>query len=270
MNSRFTLFAAGSMALLGLTLVSCEKDDVKVTVQPTTAPTLAASTTSVVLRQATESQNAITFTWAPSTSFTWTNAEHPYNPALTYSFEVDRKGNNFASPVGFTAGAGPNTTLTVKQLATNLVGLGLTANTPTDLEVRLRASLGNQPSYSPVLPLSVSTYTFCPQPAKAWAVVGPAGPGWPGGGTSTTAKIDFVMQYDCDAKTFTYTGPLTADEFKFRYGYHWNTNLGGSGPTAPLSSGGANLKITTGGTYTVTLYNAADSTSLGSAYYTIK
>ena len=263
MSSWFTKTTLGAVALSAVAFSSCKKDDVQATLTPTSAPTLTSSATAVVLSQANAAQPAVTFTWAPIAGFNWTNVEHPYNPTVSYSLQVDKVGNNFASATTIDAGAGPNTILNVADLDAALLAGGIKPGTATPLEVRLRSSYAaNVPLYTNAVPLTVTTYAFCAQPAKAWGVIGPAGPGWGG--------PDFKMTYDCDAKTYSYTGPLQADEFKFRFGKNWNTNLGGSGPTVPLKTGGDNLKIAAGGTYTVTLYSASDTTKLGAAYYTIK
>ena len=265
MQSWLTKTAVGAVALSALAFSSCKKDEVQATLMPTSTPMLAASTSSVVLAQTNAAQTAVTFTWTPIAGFNWTNVEHPYNPAVAYMLQFDKKGNNFASAATIDAGAGPNTVVNVADLDAALLAAGLAPGMATAMEVRLRSVYAaNSPLYTAALPLTATTYAFCAQPAKAWGVVGPAGPGWPGG------PIDFTMTYDCNAKTYAYTGALKADDFKFRFGKNWNNNLGGTGPTVPLKGGGDNLKITTAGTYTVTLFNAADTTNLAKAYYTIK
>lgn len=264
MNSRLTTLAGSALALTVL-LGSCKKDEVQATLTPNSTPTLSASASTLVLAQANANSTAITYTWSPISGFAWSGTDHTYTPAVTYTLQVDKQGNNFATPVNIDAGAGPNTTVKVADLDAALLSLGLAGGKAGAVEVRLRSLYANNnPLYTAAVPLTATPYVFCAQPAKAWGVVGPAGPGWPGG------KIDFVMTYDCDAKTYTYTGPLTADVFKFRFAYHWATNLGGSGANTPLVAGGDNLKITAGGNYTVTLYNASDTTKLSTAYYTIK
>lgn len=265
MQNWLTTSILGISALSMVTLSSCNKDDVRVTLAPATTPTLTTSTSTVVLNQATAANTAVIFNWTPITAFNWTNADHPYNPTVTYTLQLAKRGTNFAAPVNISAGAGPNTSVTMVDLNTAFQSLGFAPGTAATVDVRLQSVFAsNSPYYTATVPLTATPYLFCAQPARAWGVVGPAGPGWPGG------NIDFVMQYDCNAKTYTYTGPLTADQFKFRFGYHWSTNLGGTGPTTPLSAGGANLAVAAGGNYTLTLYNASDTTNLSSAYYTIK
>lgn len=260
-----TKSALAAMTLSAVILVACNKDEVQTTLTPSNAPTLKASTSSVALTQANAANTAVTFTWTPISSFTWTNAANTYTPSVSYQFQIDKKGNNFAAPATIDATSSSPTSINVSDLDAALLGLGNPAGKAADYEVRLLANYAsNAPVYSATVPLSATTYNVCVQPTKVWGLVGPAGPGWPGG------KIDYVMRYDCDTKTYVYTGPLTADQFKFRFAYHWATNLGGTGPTTPLAANGGNLAISAAGNYTVTLYNATDTTSLATSYYTIK
>lgn len=254
--------SVGLCTVAALALTGCKKDDMQATLTPSNSPTLTASTNTVVLQQANSTQTAVTFNWTPIASFAWSGVDNPYTPAVAYQFQIDKQGNNFAAPVTISAGAGPATAVSVGDLNAALVNLGITPNTATPLEVRLNANYAsNAQLNSPVVALTATAFAFCAQPQKAWSIIGPAGPGW---------SNDYTMTYDCDAKTFNYTGPLTADQFKFRFGKHWTTNLGGAGPTVPLAKDGNNLVIASSGTYTVTLYNATDSTKLATAYYTVK
>lgn len=258
--------AAGTLAFAAVSLSSCKKDEVRTILTPSNSPTLTASATTVSLTQVNAASTAATFTWTPVKSLSISD-NTTVVPAITYYLQFDKKGRNFATPVSLPAGnASPTgastTTVTVSDLNTALTTLGLTPGTATDVEVRLNASYAsNSSNFSNVVPLSATTYAYCAQPAKSWSIIGPAGPGW---------SDDYTMTYDCGTKTYTYVGSLTADDFKFRFGKHWATNLGGTGASTPLATGGANLSITPAGKYTVTLYNAADTTSLSKAYYTIK
>ncbi len=258
---------AGTLAFAAVSLSSCKKDEVRTILIPSNSPTLTASATTITLTQANAASTAVTFTWTPVKSLSISDNTTTL-PAITYYLQFDKKGRNFATPVSIpagsasTTGASTTTPVTVSDLNTALINLGLTPGTATDIEVRLNASYAsNSSNFSNAVPLAANTYAYCAQPAKAWSIIGPAGPGW---------SDDYTMTYDCSAKTYTYVGSLTADEFKFRFGKHWATNLGGTGPSTPLANGGANLLVAPAGKYTVTLYNAADTTSLGKAYYTIK
>ncbi len=68
----------------------------------------------------------------------------------------------------------------------------------------------------------------------------------------TSWSTDADMELSDDYQTWTYSGPLTAGEFKFRMNYAWDINLGGT--TDNLVQDGANLSIDEDGEYTVVLY----------------
>jgi len=78
---------------------------------------------------------------------------------------------------------------------------------------------------------------------QQWSVIGDATPGkW---------DADTDMKYINDGKGgWKITLNLTVGEFKFRMNHDWAVNLGGG---ATLTTGGANIKVTTAGNYTITL-----------------
>jgi hypothetical protein len=161
MKAWITQLASGILALTAVTLTSCKKDEVRATVVPTNSATLSASTASVVLQSVNGAQNAVTYTWTPIT-FNWTNTDATkYSPAVTYSLQFDKKGNNFASPVAVDAGGGPTKTLTVASLNGTLISLGLTPEAVANVEVRLKASYANNitPLYSPTVALTATPYS---------------------------------------------------------------------------------------------------------------
>lgn len=240
---------------------ACEKDETQATLTPSNSPTLTTATTSVVLNQANETRTAITYTWTPVASFKWDNVDHPYNPAVTYSLQIDKQGNSFATPVSLAAGNGPTTALRVDSLNSALNSLGLNPGTATPVEVRLRASYAaNSPIYSPVLPLTATAYRVClPPNADRWSIIGPAGVDW---------NTDVQLRYDCDTRTYKLTRALNVGEFKFRKNNDWVVNYGSTTPrnasgTAPLdTNNNNNIVITTAGVYTITLNITAQTYTL--------
>ncbi len=248
MKPWITQIVAGALALVSLSLSSCKKDEMRTTLA-TTTPTLTASTTKVVLLQANSAQPAIAFTWTP-TVFTWANADHPYNPSVTYAFEMAKKGTSFASPTTFSAGSTSPTTLTVGALNDMLITMGLTPGTAYDLEIRLGAKYASNEStlYSPTVALNATPYLFvCNAPAgsAAWSIIGPAGVDW---------NTDIPLKYNCNTNTFDITRTLNAGDFKFRANNDWGLNYGSSSSTGgTLVGGGNNITVATTGTYTIKL-----------------
>ena len=102
-----------------------------------------------------------------------------------------------------------------------------------------------------VLDVNKNTISLTP---TLWSVVGDGSPGgWP---NSTGPQSDTDMKFDEANQVWSVTTPLTVGNIKFRLNHDWGYNLGG---TNPLTNNGANIAITTAGTYKITL-NAITST----------
>ena len=251
MKNWLTRFA--TVVLATAVFTSCEKDEDKVTVAPSANLTLTASGNSAVLTQDKAAQTALTFNWN-ATSFALGGAANDKAPAVRYELQVARTSDGFGYPAPIDAGTGISKNVTVEQLNAAIIRLGLAPDMPATVFVRVAAVIGTdaQTFVSAPLTLKATPYKFCPQPAaaSAWTIIGPAGNGW---------SDDLMMRYDCDTKTFTYSGLLKAGEFKFRYagktaGLEWKANLGGaSSAGGELTQNGSNLKIETAGNYTMVL-----------------
>ncbi len=247
--------ALGVSAALMVLTTSCKKDEVKVNADFGATPTLTASTTApIVLLQDNEDAPALSFSWKPYTIALSDGSKAV--SSVTYTLQIAKSGTNFAPNKEISAGGNTASSLTIKtkDLNTALQSLKLPNGTPSQVDVRLRTSVvGNlDPVYSPVTTLTVTPYEYkapavCVQPAaaQAWTLIGPAGKDW---------STDIAMTYDCATSTFTYTGPLNAGEFKFRFGGAWTANLGGDSSTGgALVQEGHNLAVATAGTYTIVL-----------------
>jgi hypothetical protein len=162
MKTWITQTAASILAVAAISLTACKKDEVQATLTPsTTSPSLTASTSSIVLQSVNGAQTAVTYTWTPVT-FNWSGTDaSTYSPAVTYSLQFDKKGNNFATPVSVDAGAGPTKTITQAALNSALISLKLTPEVAANLEVRLKAAYANNiaPLYSPTVALTATPYS---------------------------------------------------------------------------------------------------------------
>ncbi len=260
--------ALGFCAAFVLLVSSCKKDEVKTVIQPSAAPTLTTSANNVVLAQPNATNSAVTYTWTPVT--------FGYQAIVTYTLQFDKKGGDFSAPVSFDAGSALTKTLSVSDLNSvyQTKGLVSTSAAPvaTQADVRVVASVG---AAAPSVASATSTFTatpyaFCEQPAtsQAWTIIGPAGKDW---------DTDIKLTYDCVAKTYSYTGPLNAAAFKFRYGGQWkdDLDLGGAwssmGGTLAQKSG--DIVVPVAKTYTITLNPGTVNTSaktITGASYTVK
>jgi hypothetical protein len=162
MKTWITRKAAGVLALAVISLSACKKDEVQAILTPSsTAPSLTASTSSIVLQSANGTQSAVTYTWTPVT-LAWSGIEgSTYTPAVTQSLQIDKKGNNFANPAVIDAGAGPTKAITHAALNTTLSNLGISPDVAADVEVRLKVTYANNvaPYYSPPVALKATPYS---------------------------------------------------------------------------------------------------------------
>ena len=78
-----------------------------------------------------------------------------------------------------------------------------------------------------------------------WGVIGSA--------TSDDWNSDQDMTYDPQAKVWTATLDLTAEEIKFRANDAWNIEYGDTGADGQLDAGGQNISVEEAGNYTITL-----------------
>jgi len=262
----------GGCAVLLAAMTSCNKDEVRAVTQPGAAPVLTASVASstatpITLLQTQKDNKAITYTWTPTT--------FGYQAIIGYALQFDKKGGDFSSPITFGAGSALTQTLTVADLNSVYQAKGLvsatTTPTPTPVDVRVVASVADGVMVaSAVSAVTATPYAFCEQPAasKAWTIIGPAGKDW---------NTDIPLQYDCATKTYTYTGPLKADAFKFRYGGQWkdDLNLGGNWSSTGgtlIQNSSDNLNVPAAGNYTIVLTPGSidASNKITGASFTVK
>ena len=243
MTTLFTRLSAGALLLASLSLASCEKDEVKTVASPGAAPTLSGSANNLTLLKTSGTDDAVTYTWTP--------VSYGYQGVVSYTLQFDKQGGDFSNPVSFTTGSATTKTLSVAELNSIYLADNLVSDpaAPVALAVRVISSLGPKSTQaaSAVSSITATPYSACDQPdaKSAWAIIGPAGTSW---------DADLAMKYDCVSKAYTYTGPMNADDFKFRYGGAWDANLGGDSSTGgALKQNGANLHIAKAGTYTIVL-----------------
>lgn len=252
-------------------LVSCKKDEVKVTATPSGNISLTSSGNSAVLLQANENQNAFTFTWNP---ISLAISDGSKAPEVSYQLQVAKTANGFGQAGVIDAGTSTNKAVTVKAFNEALVALGLPTRASAQVFVRVAAVAGSDARsfVSDAVPLTVTPYAVClPPNADTWGLVGPAGDGWPG-----ATATDRMLTWDCDAKAYILRTALNVGDFKFRKNTDWAVNLGAltkpltPGPAAtPLKPGGEDMTITTAGTYTIKLTVVGSGTAVTAATLTV-
>lgn len=175
---KFMLFSSAIVTML----MSCSKDENKVYYEGGTAPVLTASSTApLVLTLPNKANTAI--------SFSWTNPNYMFNTGVssqdvTYTLQFDTTGSNFTNPkIGQRSiSKDLSTSLTVGDLNTTLLGMGLAEDMPHNIEIRIKATLINSsvPLYSNVIKVVVTPYldVVYPVPTNLY-ITGSATPaGW--------------------------------------------------------------------------------------------
>jgi hypothetical protein len=109
-------------------------------------------------------------------------------------------------------------------------------------------------NYTIVANFNTHTYTLT-KIVNAWGVIGDA--------TPTAWDNDTLMDYNPTTKMYSIIMKMKVGAFKFRLDHGWASNYGDDGNNLTLDYNGANIAITTAGTYYIT----ADFTGLK---YTIK
>lgn len=229
----FSILALSGLALLMLS--SCKKDETRVTSSLGNTGTLAVSSTSPALSLATGANVATTFSW-PATPVSGVAS------TVTYTIQIDKKGNNFKSPREIAASS-LNTPVTVVALNMALLNLNLPVDVPAQVEVRVKSVIAANvaPTYSSVVTLTVTPYSLV-----SYLYLPGSYQGWNPAGTDalTISSPTSNGIYD-GTVTFTGTGSY---EFKFTPARNWDLDYGGK--DGVLAKGGANL-VVTAGTYKI-------------------
>ncbi|SHE30925.1 SusE domain-containing protein [Dysgonomonas macrotermitis] len=157
-----------------------------------------------------------TVTWT-ETMFHLDGSANPVPAApVSYTLQIDKAGNNFASPQVLSATSSLSTNIYVADLNSLLIdGLGLTPNVSSDVELRLIANYGQNLAGESIsantIPLAITPYAPTGD-LKPVYLIGDMN-GW------DNRNTDFIMfRNDSDPKNriYTYTGRIQAGcYFKF-------------------------------------------------------
>ncbi|MEI8058550.1 MAG: SusE domain-containing protein, partial [Ferruginibacter sp.] len=210
-----------------------------------TAPVLTASVaTPMVLIIANAANQGLKFNWTnPNYQF----ASGPSSQDVTYTVQFDTTGSNFSNPkMGeLSVPKELTTSLTVKELNTLLLGMGLMENMLHNVEIRLKANITNSnvPLYSNVLKIAITPYldVVYPVPAKLY-ITGSASPAsWMGSGDPENVAQRFTK---VSSSRFEITVTLSANNsmlFVPVYG-DWGNKYGFTGSNNSNNVTGDNFK----------------------------
>lgn len=187
------------VATLAVSLMSCEKDENRITLESWTAPVLKASSTApIVLNQANESDFAI--------KFEWTNPNYRFTTGIssqdvTYFLEADTTGANFTSKTmqQISISKDLEISFNVKDFNAIFAKMDLLENVPHDVEFRIKSTInGAVPVYSNVVKMRVTPYldvaVVLPHTGELF-ITGSATPAsWMGGGDPDNTAQKFTKK----------------------------------------------------------------------------
>ncbi len=171
---------------------------------------------------------------------------------VEYFLEAATAGTNFAMPIEIGSVTNQNSiSLTNAQLNAAAIQSGIPVDTTGDLDIRVRSVITDSATGSilerigDTITISVTTYLTVLDLSTNWGIVG-AVTGWGGSPDLpfwTTAVDGVLVAYVT----------LPTGEIKFRENMDWANNYGDNGADGTLDGGGANINISTAGSYKVTM-----------------
>jgi starch-binding outer membrane protein SusE/F len=150
--SRFLTFI---LVVLMIFIASCQKEEVN-DIKLAGDLTLSANATEIILSQKFDKNQAITFNWTTGTN-------NGTGASISYVLQIDKVGNNFASPHVFDIGKAVYAkSFSVADLNKSLLEeFGFAADVSSSFEARVIASVGTTPATeqtSPVIKINVTPY----------------------------------------------------------------------------------------------------------------
>lgn len=145
------IFRILAIAIISFLLVSCEKDEDQAILGDGTSPTLAGDATTLVLLKDNEANKAIKFDWA--------NPVFQTEVALSNALEFAKTGTNFqgAKSTDITA-KNLSVTYNVADFNKLMLDAGFIPGVATQIDVRMKSSVGTTTLYSNVVKITVTPY----------------------------------------------------------------------------------------------------------------
>jgi hypothetical protein len=212
-----------ALFLFSIVWFSCEDDGPKATlkedIEPNALEALSATDYVLTMDQAEEVFQ----------EFKWTAPDFGFPAAATYTVEVDRAGNNFATAEELAVTEDLSATLTVGDMNDAMLALGLDPYEKTAVEVRVKTEIS--PNVDPV-PSNIQAFTITPYVSEpSYATIYMVGSATEFDWSETKATPMF--RSETNAFMFTFTGYLEQGDLKF-LGYlgkwvpMWGTNEAGT------------------------------------------
>lgn len=220
-----------------MSTIACDSDDDKTILTPSKAAVLKtpAEGTVFAFDIADATKVATTIDWEPAL---YEGSEVVVN----YQIEIAKSGTDFKDFAILSVTTDDSKVITVGELNAAALNSGLVPFDAQDADIRVKSYIGTGGivQYSNVIKITITPYSSYDN----WGIIGSATPnGWD--------DPDTNLMYDVATKKYSYTGPLTVGEYKFRLNDGWDTNFGDDGNNLTLEAGGGNIPVTVAGDYTI-------------------
>jgi len=189
----------------GLLFMACKKIGIVIPGAVNAPLAIHASDSVLVLNQANQNNTAITFTWTTGTN-------NGTNSAISYTFQIDKKGNNFSKPISVDLGKQVySLNYTVGQLNDSVLNhWNIAPATTADLEMRIIANVSGSslpPQISNIKEIAVTPYQ--PVSTTLYIIGGATLTGW------DNNKAEALTTDPANPGGFIYQGTLLPGSFKF-------------------------------------------------------
>ncbi|MXV50982.1 SusF/SusE family outer membrane protein [Pedobacter sp. HMF7647] len=231
---KLSIIKSIALALISVSLWSCEKDETQVVADVSPAGQLTASATTLNLTQANQAKPAVTLAF-PAATVTG------YTVPVTSTIQFDVKGNNFSNPKEYVV-ATTTFSPTTADFNNMLLALGIKVGEPAQIDVRLKSGAAiNAMTFSNVVTLSATPYL-----ASAWIYAPGAYQGW---NPSTADSLVSTSSNGIYQGVINF--PAGSLDFKITPEKKWDVAYGDAG-AGSLSTSGGNLNVGTAGLKLVT------------------
>ncbi len=228
-KARTFLYGSWIVLLSGILFLSCKKTGIVIPSAVNAPLAISASDSNLVLSQVNQNATAITFNWTTGTN-------NGTNSAISYTFQVDKKGNSFANAISIDLGKQAYTlTYTTGQLNDSVLKhWGTAPGTAINLEARIIATVSGSSLPAQISNIKGITVTPYEPVSSTLYIIGGATPtGW------DNNKSVALTTNPQTPGGFIYQGTLLPGNFKFI------TKLGSFLPSYNMGSGNTKLVFRT-------------------------
>lgn len=176
---------------------------------------------------------------------------------VEYIIEAATPGTDFADPIEVAKVMNQNSiAITNAKLNTIAIASGIAVDTAGDLELRIKSQIKDENTdevlerINAAITINVTTYLTVLDLTTPWGIIGSAANDWGNAGPDLP-----FFSTDTDGILVAYV-TLTTGEIKFRQNNSWdapNINYGDNGADGSLEEAGANIVISTAGSYKITM-----------------